>query len=266
MSPSPSRRRAAAALLLGFGILMVGNGLGGIVVGVRAELEGFDGVVTGLVMAAYFAGFLLGSRLSARLMGRSDIRVFAALASMASTAALIHAIAIEPVVWVAARFLTGACMAGLYVVAESWLNDIATNATRGRLLASYMIVTMIAMAAGQLLLDTADPTGLTLFVVASVLVSLSLVPISLSTTSAPPVIVPEAMSMQELVGLVPTGVVSIIGSGMTAGAVMGLGAVYAARKDSMPPRSLVSCPPRCSGPSASSGPSAGCRTVFLGAG
>lgn len=229
--PEPAPRAAAAALLLGFGILMVGNGLGGIVVGVRAELEGFDGTVTGLVMAAYFAGFLLGSRLSARLMGQvGHIRVFAALASVASTAALIHAVAIEPVVWVIARFLTGACMAGLYVVAESWLNDIATNATRGRLLAAYMIVTMMAMAAGQLLLDTADPTGLTLFVVASVLVSLSLVPISLSTTSAPPVLVPEAMSMRELIGLVPTGVVSIIGSGMTAGALMGLGAVYATRE------------------------------------
>ncbi len=229
--PEPAPRAAAAALLVGFGILMVGNGLGGIVVGVRAELEGFNGTVTGLVMAAYFAGFLLGSRLSARLMGQvGHIRVFSALASIASTAALLHAVAIEPVVWVVARFLTGACFAGLYVVTESWLNDMATNANRGRLLSAYMIVTMVAMAAGQLLLDAADPNGLTLFIVASVLVSLSLVPISLSTTSAPPVIVPEAMSMRELIGVVPTGVVSIIGSGMGAGALMGLGAVYATRE------------------------------------
>ncbi len=228
--PEPRPSSAAAALLTGFAFLMVGNGLGGSVVGIRAELESFDTVATGVIMAAYFAGFLAGSRLAMRSLAQvGHIRVFAALASLASTAALVHAVAVFPAVWVAMRFLTGLCMAGLYVVAESWLNDIATPQTRGRLLALYMVVSMGGVAVGQLLLTTADPGEFTLFIVASVLVSVSLVPVSLSTTSAPPIDEIERLSMRELIAIVPTGTVSMFFVGMSAGTLLGMGAVYATR-------------------------------------
>ena len=150
-------------------------------------------------MAAYFAGFLFGSRVAESLIANvGHIRVFAGLASMASTAVLIHALFIDPVTWGLMRFVTGLCMAGLYVTEESWLNDLATNATRGRLLSRYMIVTMGGMTIGQFLLDVADPDGVKLFLLASVLVSASLIPVVLSASSNPPLVVPERMSLREL--------------------------------------------------------------------
>ncbi|MFT7597527.1 MAG: MFS family permease [Acidimicrobiales bacterium] len=228
--PTPSAVSAASALLVGFAFLMIGNGLGGSVVGIRAELENFNTVATGLIMAAYFGGFLVGSRLAFRLLGNvGHIRVFTALASLASTVALIQAIAVFPLLWAPARFLTGLCMAGLFVVAESWLNDIATPETRGRLLASYMIVSMGGMAIGQFLLTIADPRDVTLFIVASVLVSLAVLPIALSTTSAAPLAEPEPMSLRELLAIVPTGVTSMFFVGTAAGTLLGMGAVYATR-------------------------------------
>jgi len=134
--PQPSPTSAASALLVGIALLMVGNGLAGTLVGVRAELEDFGTLSTGVVIASYFAGFLVGSKLAFRLLENvGHIRVFAALASLASTVTLVLAIAVAPLVWAPTRFVTGACMAGLYVVAESWLNDIATPEIRGRLLA-----------------------------------------------------------------------------------------------------------------------------------
>ncbi len=228
--PTPSPVSAASALLVGVALLMIGNGLGGSVVGIRAELENFNTVAIGLIMAAYFGGFLVGSRLAFRLLGQvGHIRVFTALASLASTVALIQAIAVFPMLWAPARFLTGLCMAGLYVVAESWLNDIATPETRGRLLAGYMIVSMGGLAVGQFLLAIADPRDVTLFIVASVLVSLAVLPVALSTTSAPPITKPEPMSLRELLAVVPTGVVSMFLIGTAAGTMFGMGAVYATR-------------------------------------
>lgn len=223
---------AARALFLGILLLMAGNGLQGSLIGVRSEVEGFSATIAGFVMAAYFAGFLAGSSYSEYLLARvGHIRVFAGLASMASTAVLIHALFINPVTWGAMRFVTGVCMAGLYVVAESWLNDLATNKTRGRLLSIYMVVTMGGMTVGQFLLDAADPDGVELFLLASVLVSASLVPVALSASSNPPLAVPEPMSLRELFGIVPTGIISSFWNGAATGVLIGLGAVYAVSVD-----------------------------------
>jgi len=231
-SPSPqiSAASAASALLLGMALLMIGNALGGSVIGIRAQLESFNGIATGAIMAAYFGGFLVGSRMALRLLGSvGHVRVFAALASLASTVALIQAIAVHPLVWGPTRFITGACMAGLYVVAESWLNDIATPETRGRILAAYMVVSMGGIAIGQALLVTASTLDVTLFIVASVLISVAVLPISLSTTSAPPITTPEPMSLRELIKTVPTGTFSMFLVGTSAGVLFGMGAVFATR-------------------------------------
>ena len=223
---------AARALFLGILLLMAGNGLQGSLIGVRSEAEGFSVTVAGFVMAAYFAGFLFGSRVAETLIAQvGHIRVFAGLASMASAAVLIHALFIDPVTWGLMRFVTGLCMAGLYVTEESWLNDLATNKTRGRLLSMYMTVTMGGMTIGQFLLDAADPGGVRLFLLASVLVSASLIPVVLSASSNQPLVVPERMKLRELADLVPTGIVCAFFNGATVGILIGLGAVYAVAVD-----------------------------------
>lgn len=228
---------ATWALFVGLGLVMVGNGLNGSVLGVRSEAAGFSLVATGLIMAAYFAGFLAGAIYSERaLKSVGHIRVFAALASLASSVVLLQALSINVPTWAITRFLFGACMAGIYVVVESWLNDLATNETRGRLLSVYMIVTMGSVGAGQLLLNVEDSSGFTLFIVVSVLVSISLVPVTLSATSAPPLAVPEPMGFRSLLERVPTGVVSSFLGGAGAGALLGMGAVYAAQVGMTPGR------------------------------
>ncbi|MGH1491703.1 MAG: MFS transporter [Acidimicrobiales bacterium] len=232
LKPEPRNITAAAswALFVGIALLMIGNGLQGTLLGIRSELEGFSAAASGLVMTSYFIGFLGGSKVATRALAAvGHIRVFAALASMASTATLVHAITITPVTWGLMRFTTGLCMAGLYVVVESWINEMATNANRGKLLALYMAVTMGGIASGQFLLNLADPGGFELFVVASVLISLSLVPISLSERSTPPSRTPVAMSLRELARIVPTGIAVSSMVGMAHGSLLGMGAVYATR-------------------------------------
>jgi len=138
-------------------------------------------------------------------------------------------VVLDPVVWTAMRFVTGLCMAGQYVVAESWLNDLATNETRGRLLAIYMVVVSAGYGLGQLLLGTSSAAGFDLFAVASILTSLAVVPVALSESSAPPYRAPSRVSLRELASLVPTGVISALLVGVAHGALTGMGALYAAR-------------------------------------
>ncbi|MGI9644435.1 MAG: MFS transporter, partial [Ilumatobacteraceae bacterium] len=217
------------ALFLGLGLLMIGNGLNGSVIGIRSGAEGFSLTVTGVIMAGYFVGFLLGPAAVVRLIPSvGHIRVFAGLASTASSAVLVHSVFVDPAVWTLMRFVFGFCMAGLYVVIESWLNEMATPHNRGRTLAVYMLVSMGGLAIGQLLIGVADPNGFELFVLASVLVSMSLVPMTLAaTTKQPQVRLPERTTVRELLGYVPTGVISTFMNGVSAGVLIGLSAVYA---------------------------------------
>ena len=219
---------SAWALLLGIALIMLGNGLQGTLLGLRATLEGFPTAVTGFVMTGYFVGFLAGSILAPRIVNNvGHIRVFAALASLASAAALVHAVFVDPWSWGAMRLVTGFSYAGLYVVAESWLNDRATNETRGQILSIYMVVTYGGMTVGQLLLNLGDPTGFSLFVMISVLVSLALVPISLTAVTAPAFDQPASVSLRQLFRVSPLGVVGGLAAGAAYGVIFGMGAVYA---------------------------------------
>ena len=207
---------------------MLGIGLQGTLLGLRASLEGFPTTVTGLIMSAYFAGFLGGSLVAPKLVARvGHIRVFAALASLASIAALVHALFVEPLTWGMMRLGSGFCVAGLTVVAESWLNRSSNNETRGQLISVYMIVTLVGFAGGQLLLNVADPRAFELFVLVSILVSFALVPILLSVAPAPSLIAPVHVGLKKLYAISPLGVVGCLCTGMADGAFFGMGAVYA---------------------------------------
>jgi len=216
------------ALLLGFGILMLGDGLQSTLLGVRASLEGFPTAVTGLIMSTFYLGFLGGAVYAPRVVERvGHIRVFGALASMASAAVLIHGIFVTPIAWSLLRLMSGFCLAGLYVVAESWLNDRASNTNRGQLLSIYMVVSYVGYAGGQLLLNAADPGGLELFVLTSVLISVALVPLLLSAGTSPHFESQERLSLRALYAISPLGVVGALATGMASSALFGIGPVYA---------------------------------------
>lgn len=219
---------ATWALFLGLALIMIAHGLQSTLLGVRAGLEGFDETVTGFVMAGYYVGFLAGSWATPRMVKRvGHVRVFAAVASAASVAVLAHSLLVEPISWTAIRILTGFCVAALFIVAESWLNDRSTNETRGQVLSIYMIVVMVGMAAGQYLLLLSDPGGFELFILVSVLLSVSLVPMLLSASPAPTFEAPRTVSLRFLYATSPLAVVGSALLGVSQGAVLGMSAVYA---------------------------------------
>lgn len=218
------------ALLLGMAAMLAGNGLQSSLLGLRAELEEFGGTVTGLMMSGYFVGFFAGSILTPWLIRRvGHVRTFAALASLASIAILVHSVLVMPSVWTVMRLITGFSFAGLYVVAESWLNDSASNALRGSLLAVYMIVSYLGLAAGQLMLNAAAPDGYALFILCSVVISFALIPILLSAAPQPDASAPSPLSVRELIQISPLGTIGCFATGIANGVILAMAAVYARR-------------------------------------
>jgi MFS family permease len=212
-------------LFFGLGMMMIANGLQGTLLGLRASIEEFSVLTTGLIMSSYYFGFLIGSWNVPKFISQvGHIRVFAALASLASTTVLLHGVFVDPILWFIVRALTGFAYAGLYLVVESWLNDAATNKNRGTIMGAYMVVTFLGMSLGQALLNIADPSQIQLFVIVSILVSLALVPIALSRRPAPDFSVNETITIWKRS---PLGILGTIMSGLTSAAIFSIGPIFA---------------------------------------
>lgn len=215
------------ALLLGMLFLQLGNGLQGTLLGVRGELENFSTFEMSLVMSAYFVGFLGASRLVPELIRRvGHVRVFAALASFISAILILYPLLVNPWVWIGGRVIIGFCFCGVYIAAESWLNNAATNENRGQLLSSYMVVQMAGIVAAQLLLLVGDPGGFELFILISVLVSISFAPILLSITPTPAFDATKPMSIKQLFSTSPLGCVGMFFLGGVFSAQFGMAPVF----------------------------------------
>ncbi|WP_419739873.1 MFS transporter [Ruegeria sp.] len=220
----------AWALLLGMGLLMVGNGLQGTILGVRGEIEGFSTLEMSFVMSAYFMGFLGGSRLAPEMIRRvGHVRVFAALASFISAVMIMYPMLTDPIAWFLGRAVIGFCFSGVYVTAESWLNNAASNENRGQALSLYMIVQMLGIISAQGLVLLGDPAGYEIFVIASILVSVSFAPILLSISPTPAFDTTKPMTLRELMSKSPLGCVGMFLLGGVFSAQFGMAAVYGAR-------------------------------------
>jgi MFS family permease len=223
--------RNAWALLLGMMFLMIGNGLHGTLLGIRGALEGFSTSTMSYVMSGYFLGFLGGSQLAPKMIGRvGHVRVFAALGSLASAVFILLPVFTDPILWTIMRVLIGFCFSGIYVVAESWLNAAATNENRGQALSAYVMVQMIGIVSAQLLLNIADVGGYILFITMSVLVSLSFLPILLSVSPAPVVHTAKSMRLSELYKVSPLGTVGMFLLGAILAILYGMMPVYGTAK------------------------------------
>ena len=221
---------SAWALLLGMGLLMIGNGLQGTLLGVRGEIEGFTTLQMSFVMSAYFVGFLGGSRLAPEMIRRvGHVRVFAALASFISAVMIMYPMLTDPIAWSIGRVIIGFCFSGVYVTAESWLNNAASNENRGQALSLYMVVQMTGIVSAQALMLIGDPAGYETFVIASILVSVSFAPILLSISPTPAFDTAKPMTLKQLMQTSPLGCVGMFLLGGIFSAQFGMASVYGAR-------------------------------------
>ena len=220
--------RGTWALFFGVGMIMLANGLQGSLIGVRASLEGYTAFAAGFIMTGYYAGFLSGALIiPQRIKNVGHVRTFAALASIASISILLHSLHVSFFGWFLMRFITGMCFVGMYTVAESWINDLSENNNRGQALSVYMMVSMAGSAFGQLFLNIASPETATLFMLVSILISVSLVPILVVVSKQPDFSISEFLTIKELYYASPLGVTAAVLTGLAHGTLWGIGSIYA---------------------------------------
>ena len=218
---------ASWALFLGMFMLMVGNGLQGTLLGVRGDIENFSTYEMSFVMSAYFIGFLGGSQLAPDMIRRvGHVRVFAALGSTISAVLILYPVLTEVWAWVLGRIVIGFCFSGVYVTAESWLNNSATNENRGQSLSVYMLAQMSGIVVAQGILSVGDVEGYILFIIPSVLVSLAFAPILLSVAPTPAFETTKPLSIRNLVKVSPFASVGMFLLGGVFAAQFGMTAVY----------------------------------------
>ena len=217
------------ALFLGMSLIMLAHGYQGSLLGVRAVQENFSLTATGFMLSGYYIGYFIGAKTIPSFIIRvGHIRVFAAFASAASIVILMHSIIVNPFTWFVLRIITGISMVSIYTIAESWLNDRSSNKNRGSVLSIYMIVLYGSMALGMFFLNFSKPENFQPFILVSLFMSLSLIPILLTKRKAPTFKKITGMSLKELYKTSPLGMVGSLFYGTAQSALFSLLAVYAA--------------------------------------
>ncbi|MEJ2142244.1 MAG: MFS transporter [Gammaproteobacteria bacterium] len=218
------------SLLFGSAMLILGTGLQGTLIGLRADIESFSLTTTGIIMSSYFVGFAIGTYSCPGLIARvGHIRAYAAMATIASVSAILFAMTTHPAAWIVLRIITGYTLVGLYMIIESWLNMISPNESRGKFFNTYMLITLLATAGGQYLLLLYSPNGFELFAITSILISLALVPIALTRIRQPELIDTPKLNLAFLYRKSPQGIFGMLMSGVIVGAFYGMMPVYASK-------------------------------------
>lgn len=219
--------KPVAALLISVAILLTGQGLQGTLLPIRATMETFSTISIGIMGATYFLGFTIGCLLGAELVKRvGHIRVFLAMTAIASTTALIHALLLLPWIWIALRMLTGFCFAILYVVIESWINEQSTNQNRGVIFSIYVMITLSVQAIGQLMVLLYEPSGIELFAITSILITLAAIPIALSTSPAPTIQSGANFDIKKIFTISPGAIIGCLFIGCANGSFWALAPIF----------------------------------------
>ena len=220
--------RPLIPLLIAAGILLGGNGLQGTLIALRGAAEGFSPATIGFMGTAYFGGFVLGCAFITRIMKSvGHVRSFSALAAIASAGTLLLVLVIDPVMWSAIRFATGFCFAGLFTIMESWLNSGVQNSDRARVLALYRIIDIGSVTGAQFLIPVFGADGFAIFAIMSIMITLSLVPVSLGDRSNPKAPEDVKLDLARVWRISPLASVGCIAVGMTNSAFRTLSPVYA---------------------------------------
>ncbi|WP_316859252.1 MFS transporter [uncultured Cohaesibacter sp.] len=220
-----------ASLLFSVTLLLLGHGLQSTLVPLASRALDFSNFLIGLGASAYFVGFIVGGIVTPHVVVRAGhIRGFAVMVSSMSAAALLHPLVTHAEAWILFRFITGFCISGLYLIIESWLNEFADNSNRGVIMSSYIIVNFAAFTAGQLMVTLAQPEGFYLFAIASIIISVAVMPVAMTKAAQPAPIAIVKLELPKVFRTSPAAIVSAFIVGMVLGTHLAFAPIYAVEK------------------------------------
>lgn len=217
-----------AALLLSDALLLIGHGLLLTFLPIAAQTAGFSDTQIALTGSAYFLGFVSGCLATPFVVRRvGHIRSFAVLATSYSAVVLVFPVLPGIGGWLLLRFLVGIVISGLYMIIESWLNERSTMATRGTILSIYTVINLLMITVGQQMLNLFSVNSFQLFSLAAVLLSLAIIPVSLTLSLAPAPLQEVSINLRKVWRQSHVGMGGAVIGGLVTGAFWSLGPVYA---------------------------------------
>lgn len=220
---------SVAALLFGTLFLFMGNGLQGILLPVRGNLEGYATTTLGLLGTSWAAGFVIGCLVAPKMVRRvGHVRAFSGFIAIIAIIALVSGIIIDPVWWVILRAVTGFSTAGTSMIIESWLNERANNESRGAIFSLYIGITLLGVVGGQLMIPLEDVRTPVLFMICGIFYCIAMLPTTLSTAASPQPLKAVKLDLPALYRNSPVSCLGILLVGIANGAYGTLGAVFGA--------------------------------------
>lgn len=220
---------SVAALLFGTLFLFMGNGLQGILLPVRGNLEGYATTTLGLLGTSWAAGFVIGCLVAPKMVRRvGHVRAFSGFIAIIAIIALVSGIIIDPVWWVILRAVTGFSTAGTSMIIESWLNERANNESRGAIFSLYIGITLLGVVGGQLMIPLEDVRAPVLFMICGIFYCIAMLPTTLSTAASPQPLKAVKLDLPALYRNSPVSCLGILLVGIANGAYGTLGAVFGA--------------------------------------
>ncbi|KRD51529.1 MFS transporter [Ensifer sp. ENS10] len=216
-----------AALLLGTLFLFLGNGLQGLLLPVRGTAEGYPTTILGLIGTSWAAGFVLGCFFAPNVVKRiGHVRAFSVFASLIAIVALLTGIMIDPTWWLILRALTGFSTAGTSMIIESWLNERATNESRGVIFSLYIAITLFGVVGGQMMIPFGDTSTSIFFMICGILYCVAMLPTLMSKAASPQPLKKVSLDLRGLYRNSPVSFLGILLVGIANGAFGTLGAVF----------------------------------------
>ncbi|OHV90101.1 MFS transporter [Mesorhizobium sp. ORS 3428] len=222
---------AIASVIVSMALIAIGNGLMFAYIPVRLGVDGFDPTWAGLIVTGLSAGGLAGCILTGPLVRRvGHARAFMVLSALIALSNAAIGAGPMPLLWIAARALYGFAICGIFIVAQSWLNDAVPNAIRGRIMAVFYVAYVAGLGVGYATLATVDILTAAVPLIGITFTALSILPVGMTRLAQPPP--PQAASVA--LGLAwkisPVGVVGMLAVGGLSMSISGFAPIHATAK------------------------------------
>jgi len=231
LAPGARRRGIAAAIacVAGFSVTI---GLTLPLLSLILESRGVDRTLIGLNAAMPALAMLLAAPLIPAVVRRMGVRTFLFGCLFAEVVLyLLLPVFDSLAAWFVIRFLMGASGAGLFVIGETWINALAEERTRGRVMGIYATSVAASFALGPMIIPVTGIEGWAPFLVGAAFILLAAVPLRFAGDGVPPVAGRSSFGMMRFMILAPVLAGAVLLAAFKETSIMALLPVYGVRSD-----------------------------------
>jgi MFS family permease len=225
--PKPSNAFGIVGAIACMTIFMLTVGLTYPLFAFVLEAQGYDEAAIGINAAMSPLGILAASPFYPRLTRRFGGWQVAVVCLVAVAGLLLlMGLTQNYVAYLALRFLLGAADTGVFIISETWINQMAPQRSRGRVVGLYATSAAAGFSAGPLILSVTGVEGMTPFAIAAGLCAVTILIVLTIRAATPSISHGETASPFAFARLAPTLLIVIGVSSFWDAALLSLFPLY----------------------------------------